>query len=375
MDILVLAPLPFYQERGTPIALKFLLEALSDQGHKIDVVCFDIGDPVQIANVTFHRSYAFGFDNVKPGFSMRKLVCDTALITKAISLVRRSSYNVIHALEEASFIAAVLSAWTRTPFIYDMDSSLSDQLTDKYPLFRPLTSVFRWLESFPIKKAAIVVPMCEDLGNTAKANGAQNVVVLGDVSLREEHSEAAASIELPEHTVMYIGNLESYQGIDLLIDCWAKVEANNSEATLVLIGGRDEDIAKYTHHSQELGLRRVSFLGPKPVNEIGHWMSQASLLVSPRTQGTNTPMKIYSYMDSGRAVVATQIKSHTQVLSPSNSILVEPTEDALANGIIEGLNNPELRKSVAHAAREKIEKDHSVAAFNRTVHTLMKKIA
>ncbi|MCK4835657.1 MAG: glycosyltransferase, partial [Candidatus Aminicenantes bacterium] len=57
------------------------------------------------------------------------------------------------------------------------------------------------------------------------------------------------------------------------------------------------------------------------------------VLVSPRTLGTNIPLKIYSYLKSGIPVVATNLFTHTQTLNRDIAILVEPEPRQLAEGI------------------------------------------
>ena len=56
-------------------------------------------------------------------------------------------------------------------------------------------------------------------------------------------------------------------------------------------------------------------------------LAQADVLVSPRTRGNNTPMKIYSYLDAGRAVLATDLPTHTQVLTPECARLAPADPD------------------------------------------------
>ncbi len=68
------------------------------------------------------------------------------------------------------------------------------------------------------------------------------------------------------------------------------------------------------------------------------------MLVSPRLSGHNTPMKLYSYLAAGKAVLATRIRSHTQVLTDDNALLVEPTAAALARGLDALLRSPALRE-------------------------------
>ena len=56
-------------------------------------------------------------------------------------------------------------------------------------------------------------------------------------------------------------------------------------------------------------------------HEIPAILEAADVLVSPRSRGTNTPLKIYQYLRSGRAIVATRLLTHTQVLDDSVAIL------------------------------------------------------
>ena len=56
MRILLLAPHPFYQERGTPIAVGLLAAALADRGETVDILTYHEGeDRAYGDNVTIHR--------------------------------------------------------------------------------------------------------------------------------------------------------------------------------------------------------------------------------------------------------------------------------------------------------------------------------
>ena len=72
MRILVVAPQPFYQERGTPIATRLLLEALQAAGHSVDVLTYHVGDDPKIPGVRVFRAPAVPFVHDVPiGFSLR----------------------------------------------------------------------------------------------------------------------------------------------------------------------------------------------------------------------------------------------------------------------------------------------------------------
>ena len=78
--ILVVAPQPFYEDRGTPIAVRQVLEALSELGRPVDLLTFPIGSDVAIRGLRIFRSAnPFGFQRVPIGLSIRKVILDLPL--------------------------------------------------------------------------------------------------------------------------------------------------------------------------------------------------------------------------------------------------------------------------------------------------------
>jgi len=175
--------------------------------------------------------------------------------------------------------------------------------------------------------------------------------------------------------VMYVGNLESYQGIDLLVESFAQVLLQEPTAHLVAIGGNRNDIQKYISQTQQYKIaRNVHFVGPRPIAHLKHYLAQADILVSPRTQGSNTPMKLYSYLDSGKALLATNLTTHTQVLEteqyPEMAYLAQPEAADFAAGLLHLIKHPELRERLGQSAQNYIEKEHTYKAFSRKINTL-----
>ena len=145
---LLLEPQPFYTDRGTPIAVRQVLRALSELGWTVDVLTFPIGEPVDIPRVQLHRvGNPLRFSHVKVGFSPQKLLLDGLMAGDLASRLRRQRYDVIHAVEETGFLAAMLRGRDGPPIVYDMASSLPEQLAQK-PVFRaaPLQRFFRGAE-------------------------------------------------------------------------------------------------------------------------------------------------------------------------------------------------------------------------------------
>jgi glycosyltransferase involved in cell wall biosynthesis len=170
--------------------------------------------------------------------------------------------------------------------------------------------------------------------------------------------------DLENLVLMYVGNLEIYQGIDLLLQSFALVLKKTDLAELVIIGGEASDIKRYQMQSLHLGIaRKVRFLGPKPVTRLSEYLANADILLSPRIKGRNTPMKLYSYLHSGKPVVATALPTHTQVLDSRVAMLVRPNPEAFANGILQLIEDPKLRSELGESGKKLVEEKFSYHAF------------
>ena len=80
---------------------------------------------------------------------------------------------------------------------------------------------------------------------------------------------------------------------------------------------------------------------------------------------TNTPMKVYSYLDSRVPLVATRLPTHTQVLDDEIALLVEPDPEALGRGLARLLEDGELRDRLAGNARQFAQREFTPEAFRR----------
>lgn len=378
MKILLLAPHPYYQERGTPIAVDLLVNALSERGDHVDILTFHEGEDRKYDNTKIFRIKPFRrIKNIKPGFSVNKLICDALMFFKMFGIIRKNKYDLIHAVEEASFMALVAKILFGIPYIYDVDSSMTTQLVDKYPSLKHIRALLAFIESIPMKYAKCVVPMCDALADTAKEAGAKNTFVLKDVSLLDSCQETGSvdnlrdEYEISGILMMYIGNLESYQGIDLMLESFQKIYNLNIDANLVIIGGTDSDVNKYIEKSKALNIAdRVHLLGKKSVTHMRQYMAQADIMLSPRIKGINTPMKVYSYLDSGTAVLATNLPTHTQVMNDDIALLVDADIQSYAEGMQRLIDDKNLRERLASQAKDYIQKEHSMTTFKSKVNQL-----
>jgi glycosyltransferase involved in cell wall biosynthesis len=164
--------------------------------------------------------------------------------------------------------------------------------------------------------------------------------------------------------VLYTGTFEAYQGLDLLFEAMAYVRAVRPDARLLLAGGKPDQVAKAQTLSQTSGVGEVTiFAGERPSSEIPAYLLAADVLVSPRSRGTNTPLKIYQYLRSGKPIVATRLLTHTQVLSDRTAILTGVTAREFGEGILAALQDPPRAASVGREARQLAETKYSYDAY------------
>ena len=232
-----------------------------------------------------------------------------------------------------------------------------------------------------MRRADLVVPMCEELAEEARAvRDPQSVVVLHDVPV----TESAQPAEVEDLQVrsagrplaLYVGNLEAYQGIDLLMNAVSYLKDEAGAPKLLVVGGAPADVARYQAQVRERGLEKVvEFLGPRPLQCLPGLLAQADMLLSPRVHGGNTPLKIYSYMNSGRAILATRLSTHTQVLDDATAMLTVADPEAFAEGMRTLGNDPALRTRLGSAARERVEAAFSMDSFRSRLRSAYARLA
>lgn len=164
--------------------------------------------------------------------------------------------------------------------------------------------------------------------------------------------------------LMYVGNLEPYQGVDLLLESFALALKQTEKADLVIIGGQGSDIDRYQKKAHHLGIqRRVHFCGPRPLERLGEYLSEADILVSPRITGNNTPMKVYSYLHSGAAILATDLTTHTQLLDRRVAVLAEPSPKKFSEAMLRLIEDEQLRRNLGELGKKLVDEQYSYQVF------------
>jgi glycosyltransferase involved in cell wall biosynthesis len=374
--ILMLAPEPFFEPRGTPFSEYHRIKALGELGHHVDLVTYPIGRDVELPNLRIFRSLRPPFvRKVRIGPSFTKVVLDTLMVLTILRRALADRYDAIHSHEEMGLVGVWLARWLGIPHLYDMHSSLPQQLSNfTYSQSSALRGLFTWAEGQMVHKSQVVITICQELQDTVAEMGAGERSLLienvmgGDMDDPPSRSaaeiRAAWGITAEAPLALYTGTFEPYQGVDLLIAAAALVGKRRPDARVLVVGGEPPQVERAKETAAAAGASAVMiFTGQQPAKEIPGFVQAADLLVSPRIRGTNTPLKIYSYLRSGKPIVATNLLTHTQVLTPEIARLVDPRPDPLADAMLELIEQPSERARLADAARRVADQKYSRQSY------------
>ena len=386
MRILMIAPTPLFQPRGTPFSTLWRARALSRLGHQIDIVAYHVGEAVEVENVRVFRIPSIPFiREVKIGSALQKLILGVFLLGTSFAVFFRGRYDGVHGHDEGAFIGALLKILTGTPLVYDMHTSIPGHLVDfdhRLNRFRPLIRIAAWMERMIVARADQIVAISPDLEVRARrVSGDGRVRTIENIPFGEEKGAVQADrlralkreIGLKDEVVvLYTGTFADYQRIDLLIQAVPKVVREyRGKVKFVLVGGDLEEIEEMRALATSLEVaQHVLFTGKRPPQEMSLFLGFANILVSPRVWAGNTPLKLYSYLRSGKPIVATNTLTHTQVLSEETAILTEPNPESFASGILRVLSDEALRRRVGAEGKRLAERRYSEEYYLASVARL-----
>jgi glycosyltransferase involved in cell wall biosynthesis len=318
------------------------------------------------------------------GPSVNKALLDALLAWKtAWWLVFRGRWDLVHVHEEAAFWLALFRPLYKGPVLYDMHSSLVEQMENfGHGSSTWLRRITAFLERLALRRANGVIVICQELvdqvGRLAPDVPLQlieNLPVTWDQPAPSDGAVERLRQRLGLHgcrVALYTGTFGKNQGLELAIEAMEQVRRTLPEARLVLVGGSGPDLERIeafaAHGGRESG---VVFAGSRPPSEMTSFMALADVLLSPRTTGTNTPLKIYTYLAAGKPIVATDLWTHRQVLSDDTALLVPPRSEALATALLRVLQDPSEAARLAEAARTLAAERFGVNRYDRQLSDIL----
>lgn len=138
--------------------------------------------------------------------------------------------------------------------------------------------------------------------------------------------------------VAYLGRDEPRKGLDVLLDAWETVNAARPEAELVVMGSQRDDAGP-------------TWMGRVDEGTKAMVMSSSSIYVAPQTGGESFGVVLLEAMAAGAAVVASDLDSFRDWAGEAALFFPVGNSEALATAVIELLENPGRRQTLAEDGR------------------------
>ena len=367
--MLVVAPTPYFADRGCHVRIYEEGRALQARGVKLLVVTYPLGRT--LAGVPTKRTIRVPwYRKLEAGPSVHKVYIDGLLLMSTLRATRRFRPHVVHAhLHEGAAIALAARTVTKVPFIFDIQGSLADELAAHGA--QRLTGIARRVERFLYRSAnALVVNSKAAAGMLERSFGVPpgDVTIAPDAAVpravnRGESGEIRRRYDLGDGPVIgFLGLMTTYQGMDLLLEALPIVVDKRPDARVLLMGFPDEP---YRRRAAAAGLSSsVRFTGRVPYEEVGRHLSALTVAVSPKANSSEGNGKLLDYMTAGLPIVAFDTPVNREILGEEGVLVGEQSPAALAAALISALDTADgSGERLRHRAQEVFSWDRSVDAI------------
>ena len=385
MRILMIAPTPFFADRGCHTRIYEEVMGLQKLGHQVEVCTYGLGRDV--GGVKTVRTINFPwYKKLSAGPSKTKILLLPCLGVTCLKEIKRCRPDVIHAhLHEGACIAHVCKLfYPRCKYVFDMQGGLVDEVLQHGFIkeggigYRFL----RWLEKRIVNWQHIITSSSHMVDDVIKIgcppDNVTNVKDGVDTDFfcpRKEDMALAGEIglDLTSPRISYVGLLEEYQGIDLLIQAMKCVCAEIPNAQLILMGY--PNIEKYKTQCREAGIERnVIFTGAVSYLELPRYLSLSHIGVAPKLSAAEGNGKVYNYMSMEMASVVFDGKINREILEETGIFVENRTAEELAEKIIWAMKNPGEVERLGKQGRKIAEKRLSNVAVAQRIEEVYRRL-
>ncbi|RII30142.1 MAG: glycosyltransferase family 1 protein [Geobacter sp.] len=365
----MLAPTPYFADRGCHVRIYEEARSLMAAGHKVRIVTYHLGRDMPGIPVTRIPTIPW-YNKLEAGPSWHKIYLDALLLFKAVPLILEFRPHIIHAhLHEGAFIGYILKKMFRLPLIFDYQGSLTGECIDHgfFTASSFAARVFKRIENM-INNFADKIVTSSGSANTELTNGwgvpPEKVAPIIDGvdtdvfrPLPQDECRERAAIPKDVPVVAYLGVLSRYQGTDLLLDCIETLREMNVSAHFLIMGFPCE---QYRAEAEARGLSEaITFTGKIDYKDAPTMLSAADIAVAPKLSLTEANGKLFNYMACGLPVIAFDTPVNREVLGDTGIYARYADSGDMAKMIAALLSDHEARRQYSVDIREKAVNEHS----------------
>lgn len=380
IKLLMVAPTPFFADRGCHMRILGEIQALQRLGYDIILCTYHIGR--DIPGIKTERIIKIPWYNkLEAGSSWHKFYIDALLFFKSLRVFWREKPDLIHGhLHEGAFIGHFIRKFSfrRVPLVFDAQGSLTRELVT-YSFFKEgalLQKLFwrfeKWISRMPEytvgSNVSVSQFMVEEMGLPASRvatviDGVHTDFFSEDAAASNLRSELGIPPEKP--IVLYTGALLKSKGIDYLWQAIPHALKRNPELFFVIVGYPVEE-SKKTVESLGVG-DRCLFVGQVDYFKLPDYLFLADLAVDPKLdEAGEASGKIINYMGAGLPIVCFEGPNNRKFLGENGIFAQSGDARDLADKIVQTLENPESARRVGEKNRQRVE---DVFSWNANILT------
>jgi glycosyltransferase involved in cell wall biosynthesis len=364
----MIAPTPYFSDRGCHVRIFEEARALIARGHQVRIVTYHLGrdlEPVPVDRTFSMPWYA----KREAGPSWHKLYLDMFLLLKVLVVVRQFRPHLVHAhLHEGVLIGWVVARLRKIPLLFDYQGSLSgESLSHGFYQKGSLSHrFFRMVEKGINGLADLIItsstPGLRDLVRLWHQPKEQVVAfpdgvdtsVFKRFSQREARQKLGLDNQVP--VVVYLGLLNHYQGVDLLLDAAKLLIRKGRNFHLVIMGYPDTE---YRKKAKELHIASfVTFTGQVAYADAPLLLAAGDLAVSPKVSDTEANGKLLNYMACGLPVVAFDTPVNRELLGDGGMYAAYGDVEDLSRCMASALADRELLHQQGKQMRQRAVELH-----------------
>ena len=361
LRVAMVAACPFPWPRGTPIRIERIADAVARRGHAVHVVTYHLGEPAA-GPYTVHRIRdVSAYRRTAPGPTLRKLFQLDPMVAGLLRRLHHEiGFHVVHAHHYEGLLVAS-HAVRDAPIVYDAHTLLTSELPT-YPLHMPrrwVRALSPWLDRHLPRRADRVIAVSEIIANALSSAGATPPerlhVIQNGVEWQRFAADGAAAPD--GRTVIFTGNLAPYQGVDFMLEAFARLYARRPDARLLIV--TDSAFEPFEALTRRLGVRAAVGVRRAAFAEQPALLARAAAAINPRIRCDGIPQKLLNYMAAGMPIAS--FESSAGPLRHEVTGLRVPDGDtaAMAGALERLLTDRALARSLGDAAREQARREFS----------------
>jgi glycosyltransferase involved in cell wall biosynthesis len=371
LKILVVAPTPFFSDRGTHIRILEEALALVERGHEVKIATYHIGSDLPASlgskiDVRRIRRLLFWYKKLEAGPDWQKILLDIMLIRKTFYLARTWRPDIIHGhLHEGALIGWVVERalfWRKMKLVADFHGSLTREMVSHsylraVGLQRLFALVERVIDNLGDRAVASSWDNAEEISSIRTKNPVVPIIDGTRLSMFEGTKDREASRQqygIPDGKVLiaYTGALIPNKGIRLLLDAVPLVCAKHPEAHFLIAGFPVDQIAETL--ARDVFRTHATVISPLPYFELPKILTMSDIGVDPKEATTKQASgKMLNYMGAGLSIACFDTQNNREYLGDGGSYAATGTAEALAEAIGRLVSDLELRGAKGAVSRER----------------------